>query len=86
MLEWKKQTCGTKELLIEGARRIGKSTVAEEFGTNEYKTCGSTLKSSPCLFGMLEVLLADSFRWYVISTKVCWLEVKIVSILFSSKK
>lgn len=38
MLEWKKQTCGTKALLIEGARRIGKSTVAEEFGTNEYKT------------------------------------------------
>ena len=33
-----KQTCGPKALLIEGARRIGKSTVAEEFGTNEYKT------------------------------------------------
>ncbi len=38
MLEWK-QTCnGSKALLIEGARRIGKSTVAEEFGKKEYKS------------------------------------------------
>ena len=34
--EWKNQTQGTKALLIEGARRIGKSTVAEEIGKNEY--------------------------------------------------
>lgn len=38
ILEWK-QTChGSKALLIEGARRIGKSTVAEEIGKNEYKS------------------------------------------------
>ena len=36
--EWKKTTNGTKALLIEGARRIGKSTVAEEFGKKEYKS------------------------------------------------
>ncbi len=36
--DWKKQTNGTKALLIEGARRIGKSTVAEKFAKNEYKT------------------------------------------------
>ena len=36
--EWKKETNGTKALLIEGARRIGKSTVAEEFAKNEYKS------------------------------------------------
>ena len=36
--EWKKETKGTKALLIEGARRIGKSTVAEEFARNEYKS------------------------------------------------
>ena len=33
-----KNTNGTKALLIEGARRIGKSTVVEEFGRNEYKS------------------------------------------------
>lgn len=38
LLEWKKNTEGTKSLLIEGARRIGKSTIAEEFGKNEYKS------------------------------------------------
>ena len=32
LYEWKRTTNGEKALLIEGARRIGKSTVAEEFG------------------------------------------------------
>ena len=36
--DWKKQTNGTKALLIEGAWRIGKSTIAEKFAQNEYKT------------------------------------------------
>ncbi len=38
LLEWKNSCNGTKALLIEGARRIGKSTVVEEFGRNEYKS------------------------------------------------
>lgn len=38
ILEWKKSCNGTKALLIEGARRIGKSTVVEEIGKNEYKS------------------------------------------------
>lgn len=38
LLSWKKETNGEKALLIEGARRIGKSTIAEEFGKNEYKS------------------------------------------------
>ena len=29
---------GEKALLIEGARRIGKSTICEEFGKNEYES------------------------------------------------
>ena len=36
-LEWK-STGGSKALLVEGARRIGKSTVVEEFAKNEYKS------------------------------------------------
>ena len=35
LLTWKKETRGTKAILIEGARRIGKSTICEEFGKNE---------------------------------------------------
>ena len=37
-LAWKNKSKGTKALLIEGARRIGKSTIAEEFAKNEYKS------------------------------------------------
>ncbi len=36
LLEWKRESDGKTALMIEGARRIGKSTVAEEFGKNEY--------------------------------------------------
>lgn len=38
LIEWKNSSKGTKALLIEGARRIGKSTIAEELGKNEYKS------------------------------------------------
>ena len=38
LLAWKKECGGTKAILIEGARRIGKSTICEEFGKNEYKS------------------------------------------------
>lgn len=37
-LAWKKESNGKKALLIEGARRIGKSTIVEEFAKNEYKS------------------------------------------------
>ncbi len=36
-LEWKRMG-GQKALLVEGARRIGKSTIVEEFARNEYKS------------------------------------------------
>ena len=38
LLAWKHQAAGTKALLIEGARRIGKSTLVEEFAKNEFKS------------------------------------------------
>ncbi|MDE7153459.1 MAG: AAA family ATPase [Muribaculaceae bacterium] len=37
MLDWKQRSAGKTALLIEGARRIGKSTIAEEFAKNEYE-------------------------------------------------
>ena len=36
MLQWKKESNGETALLIEGARRIGKSTLVEEFAKKEY--------------------------------------------------
>lgn len=38
ILEWKKTKNGTTALLIKGARRVGKSTIAEEFAKHEYKS------------------------------------------------
>lgn len=36
LLEWKTESDGKTALLIEGARRIGKSTIVETFAKNEY--------------------------------------------------
>lgn len=36
LLEWKEEDKGKTALLIEGARRVGKSTIVEEFARNEY--------------------------------------------------
>lgn len=38
MLQWKSERNGDTALLIQGARRVGKSTIAEEFARNEYKS------------------------------------------------
>ncbi len=38
LLNWKENSADEKALMIEGARRIGKSTIVEEFGKNEYKS------------------------------------------------
>ncbi len=36
--EWKRQSDGSTALLIEGARRVGKSSIVEEFAKREYET------------------------------------------------
>lgn len=38
LLEWKEQRSDKYALLIKGARRVGKSTIAEEFARNEFKS------------------------------------------------
>ena len=36
LLEWKRLSHGTSAMLIEGARRVGKTTLVREFAKNEY--------------------------------------------------
>ena len=36
LLEWKELSSGASAVLLEGARRIGKSTIVEEFAKREY--------------------------------------------------
>lgn len=38
LLEWKEKYANRSACLLEGARRVGKSTIAMEFAKNEYKT------------------------------------------------
>ena len=38
ILKWKKNSAGQTALLIDGARRVGKSYIAEEFAAAEYKS------------------------------------------------
>lgn len=37
-MQWKNESNGAKAIIIEGARRIGKSTITEEFAKNEYES------------------------------------------------
>ena len=38
LVAWKNRSCGKTALLIDGARRVGKSYIAEQFAENEYKS------------------------------------------------
>lgn len=38
LINWKKNYADNYAVLLEGARRVGKSTIAENFGENEYKS------------------------------------------------
>ena len=38
LITWKQKTNGKRALLVQGARRIGKSTIVEEFAKNEYSS------------------------------------------------
>lgn len=38
LLKWKKESNGSSALLVQGARRIGKSTIVEEFARREYQS------------------------------------------------
>ena len=38
LLNWKNECQGTKAIMVEGARRIGKSTIVEEFAKQGNKS------------------------------------------------
>ncbi len=38
LVKWKKESVGSTALLIDGARRVGKSYIAEEFAKSEYRS------------------------------------------------
>ena len=58
LVDWKKKSNGKTALLIEGARRVGKSTVVEEFAKNEYDSyiLVDFYTASPDIRGLFEDL------------------------------
>jgi len=38
LLMWKERSNGRTAVLLEGARRVGKTTIVKEFAKNEYKS------------------------------------------------
>lgn len=59
MLQWKQSANGTTALLIEGARRIGKSTVVRQFAKEEYKShlLIDFNEASPRVIGLFDDLM-----------------------------
>ena len=55
LLKWKQDSNGESALLVQGARRIGKSTIVEEFAKKEYSSyllmANSTCKCNRILIG-----------------------------------
>lgn len=62
MLRWKQERNGSTALLIEGARRVGKSTLVEEFAKKEYKSYISFGSKPPQRNAQPSALYAR--RWY----------------------
>ena len=56
LLEWKNKCGGTRAILINGARRVGKSFISELFGRNEYK---SVININ---FANLPPIISDAFE------------------------
>ena len=67
LVRWKTDTKGAKALLIEGARRVGKSTIVEKFAREQYKSyilvdfnlASKNIKDSFELLGQLDVFFQN---------------------------
>lgn len=66
LVKWKKESGGKSAMLIEGARRIGKSTIAKRLGEREYKSCVVVdfNKASKAVLGNFEENLDDLDTFY----------------------
>ncbi len=66
MLQWKSFSKGRSALLIEGARRVGKSTIAKKFGDENYKSVAfiDFAKATPELKANFENNLNDLDTFY----------------------
>ena len=78
MLNWKTTRQGKTALLIEGARRIGKSTIVKEFAENEYESyCLIDFNEAPNMIKQLFVDDRDDLST-IFSTLETYYKVKLI--------
>ena len=81
LLDWKEKRNGEVALLIDGARRIGKSYIVEEFAKNEYESyilidfnkAGSSLLIMAMFGGAVLPTLYGSLKDAVGAQQAYWL-------------
>ncbi len=68
LIEWKKEAKGQKALLVEGARRIGKSTAVENFAQRNYRSYVliDFSKARPSVKKLFDDLLEDLDTFFMI--------------------
>ena len=68
LIEWKNTSNGKYAILIEGARRVGKSTLAEEFAKNEYEShiIIDFFKASKNILNCFEEEISNLDRFFLI--------------------
>ena len=55
LLKWKNESRGHRALLIEGARRVGKSTIAKQFAEKKISKTNTTFHLITIVFIRLEL-------------------------------
>ncbi|MBR3353492.1 ATP-binding protein [Candidatus Saccharibacteria bacterium] len=79
LLKWKKSRDGATAILIEGARRVGKSTIAKEFAENEYDSyCLIDFNEAPQMIKDLFVNERDDLNT-IFNTIEIYYKVKLIS-------
>ena len=70
LLNWKQESNGKSALLVEGARRVGKSTIVEAFAKNEYESylIIDFNKTSKAIKGLFEDLMDLDFLFLYLQT------------------
>lgn len=61
LLNWKEKYADRYAVLLEGARRVGKSTIAEQFAINEYKSYILIDFSKNICMSLLSFVNGDNF-------------------------
>lgn len=81
MAKWKTERNGSIALLINGARRVGKSTIAEEFAKNEYKSYIPV-----CILRAIHSM-PSQFYFEIMSKEVClYVEKKRLTVVFVGQR